>query len=427
MIMRAEGIFRRRTNSGYAARSAAADEPQLQMKLSVGSVNDPMEDEADRMADKVMRMPEEPVIRRKCQDCGEEESVMRRPLSDAITPFVRAMGEEGGVVSEPVAEGIHASRGRGDPMPADTRSFMENRFGEDFSKVRLHTGEEAERMSGDLNAQAFTVGNDIYFNSGRYSPVSAEGRQLLAHELTHTLQQKNNTQVNRKIKVDPGLELDTMGFTVSKTGDTYSAPRVTKSSVWNEIFSSLLNTSRVFKLKGSTDEEANESLKSHMEARKGIIDFAAKKKYTFAAGAASKVNPEYWQAPLVLKPGVDRQEALEDLNINPKEYAIACLAATTMTMVGGAKSNYVESTTPDENDWTPGDWGYIKNTKFSGKAADVGLEGENIIYVGKDRFWGHFTGKNTYRPFKDWFEEVKGWNGGAETKTHRRFPVAGLE
>jgi hypothetical protein len=70
-----------------------------------------------------------------------------------------------------------------------TRSFMGNRFGTDFSNVNIHTGQTAVNLNQQLNARAFTVGNDIYFNSGNYDPQSHSGKQLLAHELTHTIQQ----------------------------------------------------------------------------------------------------------------------------------------------------------------------------------------------------------------------------------------------
>ena len=83
-------------------------------------------------------------------------------------------------------------------MAAETVSFMESRFGTDFSDVRIHTGGEAAQLSRDLDAQAFTVGNDIYFNNEKFAPESAEGRHLLAHELTHTIQQGGI--VGRKIQ-----------------------------------------------------------------------------------------------------------------------------------------------------------------------------------------------------------------------------------
>jgi hypothetical protein len=84
---------------------------------------------------------------------------------------------------------------------------MENRFNADFSGVRIHIGSHAESMSNRIHAQAFTHGNDIYFNSGRYSPSTPAGGTLLAHELTHTIQQgssKHNSSSGNKIH--PRLE-----------------------------------------------------------------------------------------------------------------------------------------------------------------------------------------------------------------------------
>ncbi|AUP79057.1 eCIS core domain-containing protein [Flavivirga eckloniae] len=83
-------------------------------------------------------------------------------------------------------------------MDDGTKGFMESRFGSDFSDVKIHTGSEAVQMSRELNAQAFTVGNDIYFNQGKYSPNSDTGKHLLAHELTHTIQQRGG--IGRKLQ-----------------------------------------------------------------------------------------------------------------------------------------------------------------------------------------------------------------------------------
>jgi hypothetical protein len=81
------------------------------------------------------------------------------------------------------------AKGNGQPLPRGVCTFMESRFQSDFSGVRVHTGADAESLSKDIHAQAFTHGSDIYFNSGKYDPDSAGGRMLLAHELTHTIQQ----------------------------------------------------------------------------------------------------------------------------------------------------------------------------------------------------------------------------------------------
>jgi Domain of unknown function (DUF4157) len=81
--------------------------------------------------------------------------------------------------------------GSGSSLDKNTQPFMESRFGADFSSVRIHTGSESIQMNKELNAKAFTVGNNIYFNQGGYQPNSPEGKQLLAHELTHVVQQGN--------------------------------------------------------------------------------------------------------------------------------------------------------------------------------------------------------------------------------------------
>jgi len=77
----------------------------------------------------------------------------------------------------------------GQPLDATTRAFMEPRFGSDFSHVRIHSNQVAGRSAQEVNAQAYTVGNDIVFGSGRFAPETPEGRHLLSHELTHVIQQ----------------------------------------------------------------------------------------------------------------------------------------------------------------------------------------------------------------------------------------------
>jgi Domain of unknown function (DUF4157) len=171
----------------------------IQRKLSIGAVDDPLEDEADAMADKVMRMPEQPFVQRKWAECEEEEKVQRKPLASSITPFIQTKGADGGTASDAVTQQIHATRGSGSNLDRPTQSFMESRFGTDFSNVKIHTGDDAVQMSRELNAQAFTVGSDIYFNSGKYNPSSHSGKHLLAHELTHTIQQNSGIH-NKKIQ-----------------------------------------------------------------------------------------------------------------------------------------------------------------------------------------------------------------------------------
>jgi hypothetical protein len=120
-------------------------------------------------------------IQRKCAECEAEEDSQQIQRSSETNGASDA--------SPDVASRLQSSKGGGSPLPDDTRSEMEGAFGADFSGVRIHTGGEAEGMSNDLQAQAFTHGSDIYFNKGKYDTGSTDGKHLLAHELTHTVQQ----------------------------------------------------------------------------------------------------------------------------------------------------------------------------------------------------------------------------------------------
>jgi hypothetical protein len=94
---------------------------------------------------------------------------------------------------------LSSTKGGGSVLPDDTRQFMESRFGADFSNVRIHTGSQAESLSRSINAHAFAHGSDIYFNSGKYSPGTVAGGYLLAHELTHTIQQGASPRISRSV------------------------------------------------------------------------------------------------------------------------------------------------------------------------------------------------------------------------------------
>jgi hypothetical protein len=140
-------------------------------------------------------------IQRKCKHCEEEEKAQRKPLTTFIQK--KEAASSGTVVSDSISNKIASTRGSGSTLDNTTRSFMESRFDTDFSNVRVHNNHEAVELSTHLNAQAFTVGNDIYFNSGKFSPESSAGKQLLAHELTHVVQQQSNTTKSTNIRRAP--------------------------------------------------------------------------------------------------------------------------------------------------------------------------------------------------------------------------------
>jgi hypothetical protein len=326
-----------------------------------------------------------------------------------------------------------AELGSGRRLDDPTRSFFETHLGHDFSGVRIHTESAAAESARSVKARAYTLGRDVVFDSGEYQPHTDGGKALLAHELAHTVQQTTGGRlsIQRKLRVEPGLRLNTMGYTTTKTGDVYTCPAISKTSLFNEVFTALLFSPRIFTIFGTTNAAVDANLASHMAARIGVVDFASKKKYSFGAGAAFMMNPDFWvvdhaAGTFYPKPGVDRSKAIDDLNVHPQKYAIACQAATSLTMEGGGKSPLVADAGGSDTDWIPGDWGYIANTNFPSAGGTAGLEGENIIYTGKDKFWGHFGPGIEYKTLAEWFDQVKSWNGGARTEDTRRRPTTGL-
>lgn len=158
----------------------------LQTKLTIGAVNDPLEREADAAADRVMRMADPaispgsatPRLSRKCETCEDKEQSVHRKEVGADTAVDTA---------PPVVEDV--LRGSGQPLDQATHEFMSGRFGNDFSDVRTHTGEQAAQSAAAVGARAYTVGSDVVFGAGQYDPVGNAGRHLLAHELAHVVQQ----------------------------------------------------------------------------------------------------------------------------------------------------------------------------------------------------------------------------------------------
>lgn len=210
---------------------AALHGVKLQTKLSIGAVNDPLEHEADAMADKVMSMQQVPpatntastAIQRKCAECEEDEEkkVQRKPLASFIQ---RKESPGGAVASDTISNQIKASKGSGSSMNGHTQTFMQSRFGTDFTDVKIHTGNDAIQMNRELNAKAFTVGNDIYFNEGQYNPNSKDGKHLLAHELTHTVQQgSKNLQKKIQRAIHPeDVSSEMVGMQMTVTVDLQS-------------------------------------------------------------------------------------------------------------------------------------------------------------------------------------------------------------
>ena len=145
--------------------------PVLQTKLTVNQPGDAYEQEAEQVAEQVMTTPE------------------HRPVSGALPRIQRFSGQSNGQTEAAPASVDQALASPGRPLEPALRQDMEQRFGYDFSRVRVHSGAAAEQSVRDVNALAYTVGHDIVFSAGQFVPGTHEGRRLLAHELTHVVQQ----------------------------------------------------------------------------------------------------------------------------------------------------------------------------------------------------------------------------------------------
>ncbi|MDH5181690.1 MAG: DUF4157 domain-containing protein, partial [Gammaproteobacteria bacterium] len=187
------------TGRGFNFANIAIVSPNnpVQAKLTIGQPNDKYEQEADRIAEQVVGMPDtapaQPaaagnnfIQRQENKEDEEEETLQTKPLiqrqmgneeeeEEEETLQADSMPGASATTAPGISAGINALRGRGEPLAAETRHFMEPRFGQDFSQVRVHTGDHAAQLTRQINARAFTVGSDIAFGAGQYQPNSING------------------------------------------------------------------------------------------------------------------------------------------------------------------------------------------------------------------------------------------------------------
>ena len=183
------------TPSGLALTRADTAIP-LQRKLAIGAVNDPLEFEADTMAERVMNdssvqprasasVP--PKVQRKCSCGGSEEECDTCKANRAGALQRKATNPVATSVAPPIVHNVLRSSGH--PLDSTTRSLLSPRFGVDFSRVRVHTDPQAAESASAVNALAYTVGHNVVFAANQYQPATRDGQRLLAHELAHVIQQ----------------------------------------------------------------------------------------------------------------------------------------------------------------------------------------------------------------------------------------------
>ena len=182
--------------------------PVIQTKSNTGSSGDIYEYEADKVADHIAKplntnsfFNPQPFIQKHTEDSSTPslkpfdsinsgKDVHRQIQTKSVMPC----GTEGASITPVVQEVLHSP---GRSLDPSVRSYMEPRFGHDFSQIHIHTSSQADQANKQLQSRAFTCGQNIAFRQGEYDPVNNKGKMLLAHELTHTLQQNKSTGDNR--------------------------------------------------------------------------------------------------------------------------------------------------------------------------------------------------------------------------------------
>jgi hypothetical protein len=202
---------------------------RIQPKLTVNVPGDIYEQEADRITEQVMRMPE-PQLHRTCACGGGCPRCQNEQAPHKHLQRKRVQADNvGEMVVPPVVHAVLGSSGQ--PLAPTTRAFFEPRFGHDFSKVRVHADAQASEAAHAVRAKAFTVGQEVVFEQGQYDPETGRGQQLLAHELTHVVQQSGSRTLLQRAETDtvPGCAAltDSQSDVDAKVNASLAAARAT--------------------------------------------------------------------------------------------------------------------------------------------------------------------------------------------------------
>jgi hypothetical protein len=203
-------------SEGLAAGSATTVSPRveqpgagiiIQPKLTVNLPGDIYEQEADRLAKLVMRMPQ-PQMQPACDEaCSNTYQTERLDQEHEQLHTQHVGSSDVGQIAAPPS--VHSTlRTSGQPLDPSARGFMEARFGHDFSEVRVHTDTGAAESARAVHASAYTVGNHVVFGASLYHPATSAGRLLLAHELAHVVQQKGGMRQSPRLQRQEGSDAD---------------------------------------------------------------------------------------------------------------------------------------------------------------------------------------------------------------------------
>jgi hypothetical protein len=248
---------------------------------------------------KILPTPDAPLVNpaRMAPLNAALQSLVQMQQQQGNRQVVRLARRGGGnqEITPEVESAIRQQRGGGQALDHSVRGRMESAFGADFKGVRVHVGDEADRLNQSLNARAFTTGRDIFFRQGEYSPGSVRGKELLAHELTHVMQQRGG--LRRKL-------------TLGQPGDRYEeeADRVAREVVRraSEPESKESDQEQNLQRQEMSEEEEDESIETSSSAMKVFRKVAAEDSQITA------VNPYFTNGIIQLTPNLKMEQSMND-------------------------------------------------------------------------------------------------------------------
>ncbi|MCA6373953.1 MAG: DUF4157 domain-containing protein [Cytophagales bacterium] len=193
----------------------------IQAKLSIGEPNDKYEQEADATASKVVQQINSPTQDKSVQ----REAAMEEEDELQMKSLVQKSGNlDGGEASTDLESSIQSARGSGQSLDPNLQAKMGQAMGADFSGVKVHTDSQSDQLNKSIQAKAFTTGQDVFFRQGAYEPRSRGGQELIAHELTHVVQQ-NSGAVQRLVQREEYLDQRGVGKDYTGVNDETTVPR----------------------------------------------------------------------------------------------------------------------------------------------------------------------------------------------------------
>ena len=232
----AEPVVTVQRKSGNKLKAIAAERMAIQAKLAIGEPNDKYEQEADATAARVVQQinsstntsQSQPIQR---QDLDDDDELQMKPLVQ------RSENLGGGEASTDLESSIQSARGSGQSLDANLRQSMGQAMGADFSGVKVHTDSQSDQLNKSIQAKAFTTGQDLFFRQGAYEPSSRSGQELIAHELTHVVQQNGGAVQRQAEKQIAQLGKSEIHPLQDSPSEKNGAEDLIQRLKWSEVYS----------------------------------------------------------------------------------------------------------------------------------------------------------------------------------------------